>query len=117
MKMFGITNCDTVKRARAWFSSQGIACDFHDYKSSGIDRVHLEKWCRQLGWEKVINRAGMTFRKLPESKKADLNQAKAIMLMLERPGMIKRPIVEFGDRCCAGFSEQAYRDAFGAKGG
>ena len=85
--IFGIRNCDTMKKARAWLEAQGIAHDFHDYKHAGIDRARLEAWCDALGWERVINRAGTTFRKLPDDQKEGLTEAKAIALMLAQPGI------------------------------
>lgn len=115
MKMYGIPNCGTIQKARAWLDGRDIAYTFHDYKKSGIDRERLEKWCQDLGWEKVINRAGMTFRKLPETKKQNLSESAAIALMLAQPGMIKRPIIESGERCIAGFDEAVYAAAFGQR--
>jgi arsenate reductase len=115
MKIFGIPNCGTIKKARAWLDDRDIAYEFHDYKKASIHREHLERWCSQLGWEKVVNRAGMTFRKLPDEKKQNLTEARAIALMLAQPGMIKRPIIESNGRCMAGFDEVAYRAAFGKK--
>lgn len=91
--MYGIKNCDTIKKARAWLEARGVAYAFHDYKSAGIDRARLEGWCREVGWEPLFNRAGTTFRKLPESDKADLTEAKALALMLAHPSLIKRPVL------------------------
>ena len=101
--LYGIPNCDTVKKARTWLTENGVDHAFHDYKKSGIDEARLIKWCAALGWEKVLNRAGTTFKKLPESDKADLDQAKAIALMLDQHSMIKRPIVEHPGGLLLGF--------------
>lgn len=110
--MYGIRNCDTVKKARAWLDARGVAYDFHDYKTAGIDRDRLAGWARELGWEKLLNRAGTTFRKLPDSEKAALDEGKAIALMLAQPSMIKRPLLDLGDRRLLGFSPGAYAEAF-----
>lgn len=113
--LFGIKNCDTMKKARAWLDSHGVAYAFHDYKTAGIDRAHLERWVRQAGWEIVLNRAGTTFRKLDAADKADLDQEKAIALMLAQPSMIKRPVMEFarGKKILVGFKPELYTEAFG----
>jgi arsenate reductase (glutaredoxin) len=94
--VYGIHNCDTVKKARVWLGAKGIAYSFHDYKKSGVDPTKLTAWCEAEGWETVLNRAGTTFKKLPDADKTGLDQAKAIALMLAQPSMIKRPIVELG---------------------
>jgi arsenate reductase len=111
--MYGIKNCDTVKKARAWLDGQGVAYEFHDYKTEGADAKKLEAWCKEFGWESVLNRAGTTFRKLPEADKADLDAAKAIKLMLAQPSMIKRPLVDLGGKRLLGFKDEAYAAAFG----
>jgi arsenate reductase len=108
MILYGIRNCDTVKKARAWLGARGIAYDFHDYKTAGIDAARLRGWSRELGWEKLLNRAGTTFRALPEADKADLDEAKAIALMLASPSMIKRPVLDLGDKRLVGFSADAW---------
>ncbi|MBE9606114.1 ArsC family reductase [Acetobacteraceae bacterium H6797] len=115
--MFGIKNCDTVKKARTWLEGRGIAYTFHDYKSQGITRAHLAAWCQEFGWEKVLNRAGTTFKKLPEADRENLTEAKAIALMLANPSMIKRPMLELsgpqpGAPRLLGFTPQAYEAAF-----
>src|SRR5437870_5302556 len=94
--MYGIKNCDTIKKARAWLEAKKIDYAFHDYKTESIDRARLAKWCEELGWETVLNRAGTTFRKLPEAQTRNLDKAKAIALMLEQPSMIKRPMLDLG---------------------
>ncbi|HYC98732.1 arsenate reductase [Brevundimonas sp.] len=110
--MFGIPNCDTVKKARVWLDRHGVAYAFHDYKKAGIDRARLEGWVAAHGWEVVLNRAGTTFRALPEADKAALDADKAIGLMLAQPSMIKRPVLDLGDRTLVGFKPEAYAAAF-----
>src|ERR1700746_872631 len=101
--IFGIRNCDTMKKAFSWLDAHGIAYEFHDYRKSGVTRANLVRWCREAGWETVLNRAGTTFRKLPEADRQDLDQEKAIALMAANPSMIKRPVVERGGRIEIGF--------------
>jgi arsenate reductase (glutaredoxin) len=110
--IYGIKNCDTMKKARAWLEGHGVEYVFHDYKAAGIDRSHLEKWTKKAGWETLLNRAGTTFRKLPDADKADLNEQKAIALMLEQPSMIKRPVLELGGgQILVGFRPEFYEEA------
>ena len=109
--LFGIKACDTMKKARTWLDEQGIPYAFHDYKAAGIDREHLQRWCAEHGWQTVLNRAGTTFRKLDDSQKADLDEARAIELMLAQPSMIKRPVLELGDRTLVGFKPELYNAA------
>ncbi|GFE84754.1 arsenate reductase [Steroidobacter agaridevorans] len=111
--IYGIKACDTMKKARTWLDEHGVKYQFHDYKVSGIDREHLEAWCKKAGWETILNRAGTTFRKLSDDQKADLNERKAIALMLEQPSMIKRPVLEKGARLLVGFKPAEYQAAFG----
>jgi arsenate reductase (glutaredoxin) len=111
--LYGIPNCDTVKKARTWLDARGIGYAFHDYKKSGADAAKLGAWCEVLGWEIVLNRAGTTFRKLPDADKSALDQTKAIALMLAQPSMIKRPIVEHPDGLLAGFKDADWAAAFG----
>jgi arsenate reductase (glutaredoxin) len=110
--VYGIPNCDTVKKARVWLDGRGLTYAFHDYKKAGANAAQLARWCDALGWEKVINRAGTTFRKLPDSDKADLDQVKAITLMMAQPGMIKRPIVEHPSGLLLGFKDAEWAAAF-----
>ena len=110
--LYGIPNCDTVKKARAWLDAKGITYVFHDYKKAGITADKLAHWCGVGGWETVLNRAGTTFKKLPEAAKADLDQANAIALMVEQPSMIKRPIVEHGGGLLVGFKEAQWQAVF-----
>lgn len=111
--VFGIRNCDTVKKARAWLDAEGVAYDFHDYKTAGIDRTRLEGWVARMGWEVLLNRAGTTFRKLPDADKYALDAAKAVALMVAQPSMIKRPVVERSDGLLVGFKPDAWKAAFG----
>jgi arsenate reductase len=106
--IYGIKNCDTMKKARAWLGEHGIAYQFHDYKEAGIDRERLESWMRRVGWEILLNRAGTTFRKLPDAAKVNLDERKALALMLAQPSMIKRPVLEHGKTLTVGFSPEKY---------
>ncbi len=106
--LYGIPNCDTVKKARVWLDQHGVTFVFHDYKKAGIDRLRLETWVAEHGWETVLNRAGTTFRALPDADKADLDAGKAIALMLAQPSMIKRPVLDLGDRTLVGFKPDLY---------
>jgi arsenate reductase (glutaredoxin) len=106
--LFGIKNCDTMKKARDWLDRRGIAYTFHDYKTSGIDRKHLEHWCQHAGWQVLLNRAGTTFRNLPDADRDDLTEPKAISLMLKQPSMIKRPVLEIGNTIVVGFKPDIY---------
>lgn len=106
--LYGIRNCDTMKKARAWLDTRGVAYTFHDYKLAGIDRGRLERWCEACGWETLCNRAGTTFRKLPDTDKAGLDGARAVNLMLAHPSLIKRPVLEIGARVIVGFSPESY---------
>ncbi|PZU89867.1 MAG: ArsC family reductase [Chelatococcus sp.] len=111
--IYGIKNCDTMKKARAWLEGHGVAYAFHDYKASGIDRASLEGWVKEHGWETVLNRAGTTFRGLPDGDKQGIDADKAIRLMLAQPGMIKRPVLDLGGRTLVGFKPEIYAAAFG----
>lgn len=109
--IYGIKNCDTMKKARAWLDAHGVAHAFHDYKASGIDEATLRGWVGEFGWETVLNRAGTTFRALPDAAKGDLDAAKAIALMLAQPAMIKRPVLDLGHRRLVGFKPEVYEAA------
>jgi transcriptional regulator, Spx/MgsR family len=111
--IYGIKACDTMKKARAWLDGHGVAYDFHDYKAAGIDQDRLEGWVRAVGWETLLNRSGTTFRKLPDQDKADIDEQKAIELMLAQPSMIKRPVLETGGELLVGFKPERYEAAFG----
>ena len=115
LKVYGIPNCDTVRKARAWLESRGVAYDFHDYKKQGVDRDLLEAWVSEHGWETVLNRAGTTFRKLDPKLTRDLDAGRAIALMLEHPSSIRRPIVVDGGRTLVGFEPGAFAAAFAAR--
>jgi arsenate reductase len=110
--LYGIPNCDTVRKARTWLDQHGVTYAFHDYKKAGIDRARLEGWVADHGWETVLNRAGTTFRALPETDRADLDAHKAVTLMLAQPSMIKRPVLDLGDRTLVGFKPDLYAAAF-----
>ena len=109
--LYGIKACDTMKKARTWLDEHGVNYAFHDYKINAIDAASLQKWCDEHGWDKVLNRAGTTFRKLDEADKQDLDQAKAIALMLAQPSMIKRPVLDLGERTLLGFKPELYAQA------
>ena len=111
--LYGIPNCDTVKKARSWLDAKGIAYAFHDYKKAGADVAKLATYCDAKGWETILNRAGTTFKKLPDEDKADLTQAKAIELMMGQPSMIKRPVVEYPGGLLVGFKLPEWEAAFG----
>ena len=104
----GIKNCDTMKKARAWLEAEGIAHAFHDYKTAGITAAMLQSWVQKAGWEALLNRAGTTFRKLPEDQKQGLDEARAVALMLAQPSMIKRPVLTHGDKVIIGFDAARY---------
>ena len=113
ISLYGIKNCDTMKKARAWLDKHGVAYDFHDYKSRGIDKLRLEIWAKKAGWETLLNRAGTTFKKLPDEDKDGITEAKAIKLMLAQPSMIKRPVLELArGKLLVGFNPEAYEEAF-----
>ncbi len=112
-RLYGIPNCDTVKKARTWLDAQAIPYVFHDYKKAGVDADVLARAIDRLGWEKVLNRAGTTFRKLPEDERADLDAAKASAIMQAHSSTIKRPLLVAGDTIEAGFSADRYAAIFG----
>ena len=110
--IYGIKACETMKKARAWLDGHGIAYRFHDYKAEGIDEASLKRWVEALGWETVLNRAGTTFRALPDADKQDLDAKKAIALMLAQPSMIKRPMLDRDGALTAGFKPDIYETLF-----
>lgn len=112
--IYGIKNCDTMKKARAWLGERGIVYAFHDYKTAGIERGVLEGWAREVGWETLLNRAGTTFRALPDADKQGLGEKKAIALMLAQPSLIKRPVLDVGGKLLVGFKSEIYEKTFGA---
>ncbi|PZQ55187.1 MAG: ArsC family reductase [Phenylobacterium zucineum] len=107
-RLYGIKNCDTMKKAWTWLDQHGVAYDFHDYKKVGIDRATLEGWVKRLGWEVLLNRAGTTFKKLPDADKTGIDAAKAVDLMLAQPSMIKRPVLAIGEDLYIGFKPETY---------
>jgi arsenate reductase len=112
--IYGIKNCDTMKKARAWLDKQGVGYQFHDYKAGGIGKDRLEGWAKKAGWETLLNRAGTTFKKLPDKDKEGLNEVKAIKLMLAQPSMIKRPVLELPrGKLLVGFKPEEYAKALG----
>ncbi len=110
--IYGIKNCDTMKKARTWLDDHGVAYAFHDYKAEGIDKASLERWSKEVGWEILLNRAGTTFRKLPDAQRENVTEKKAIALMLEQPSMIKRPVLDIGGKLLVGFKPDAYAKQF-----
>jgi arsenate reductase len=112
--LYGIKNCDTMKKARAWLDARGVQYAFHDYKTNGIEKPRLARWCDEVGWETLLNRAGTTFRKLPDASKAELDRSAALELMLAQPSLIKRPVLEVGGRVIVGFAPSVYEPLFGA---
>ncbi|MET0874490.1 MAG: ArsC family reductase [Pseudolabrys sp.] len=112
--IYGIKNCDTMKKARAWLDKHGVAYAFHDYKTAGIERAQLEEWSKKIGWETLLNRAGTTFKKLPDRDQDGITQAKALALMLKQPSMIKRPVLEAGrGKLLVGFKPEQYAATLG----
>lgn len=110
--LYGIKNCDTMKKAKAWLDARGIAHDLHDYKKQGIDAANVTRWVEALGWQAVLNRSGTTFRALAEADKQDIDAKKAIALMLAQPSMIKRPILDRDGVLTAGFKPDIYETLF-----
>ena len=106
--LYGIKNCDTMKKARAWLDKARVDYAFHDYKTAGIDKERLERWSKKVGWETLINKAGTTFKKLPEKEREGVTEKKAIELMLAQPSMIKRPVLEAGGKLLVGFKPEDY---------
>lgn len=106
--LYGIPNCDTMKKARAWLQAHDVTYEFHDYKKAGVDRDKLGGWAREVGWESLLNRSGTTFRKLPDEAKRGLDERKALKLMIEQPSLIKRPVLEHGQTLVVGFSPEKY---------
>jgi arsenate reductase len=110
--LYGIKNCDTMKKARNWLDGHDVAYTFHDYKASGIDKAHLLRWSKAVGWETLLNRAGTTFRKLDDAAKQGLTETRAIALMLEQPSMIKRPVLDLDGTITVGFKPEIYAQQF-----
>ena len=114
MILYGIPNCDTVKKARKWLDAKGVAYTFHDYKKAGVDEAALSDWVDEAGWEALLNKRGTTFRALSDDDKADIDAAKAIRLRVANPSLIKRPVVAGAGKLLIGFSEADYAARFGA---
>src|ERR1700759_3076612 len=112
---YGIKNGDTMKKARAWLDSHGVAYDFHDYKTAGIGKDKLKQWSDEVGWEILLNRAGTTFRELPAADKEGFNEKKALALMVPQPSMIKRPVLDLGKKRRVGFKPEIYAKEVKAK--
>ncbi len=112
IRLFGIPNCETMKKARRWLEERGIAYDFHDYKKQGLDETQLRTWVAELGWERLINRQGMMWRKLPVEVREGLDEAGAIRVMLATPSIIRRPLLDTGKARHLGFSKAAYAEIF-----
>lgn len=113
--IYGIKNCDTMKKAFAFLDKAKADYAFHDYKKSGVDRALLERWSKKTGWETLLNRAGTTFRKLAENDKNGLTERKAVTLMLDQPSMVKRPVLDVGGKLLVGFKPDLYERAFGRR--
>lgn len=112
VKLYGIPNCDTMKKARRWLDEHGIAYQFHDYKKVGVDEKLLRQWVDRVGWEALLNRRGIMWRRLDDSVKAEINEENAIRVMLETPSIIKRPVLEADKTLNVGFTEEAYSKLF-----
>ena len=110
--MYGIPNCDTVKKARAWLGERGIEYTFHDFRKDGVNPVWLRAWVEEFGWETLVNRKGTTWRKLPEETRENMDEAIALVVMEELPSIIKRPLLDTGTRHVVGFSPDSYRQLF-----
>ncbi len=114
--IYGIKNCDAMKKARAWLDKRGVEYSFHDYKAAGIERARLERWEKKVGWETLLNRAGTTFRKLPDKEKTGLNAGRAVALMLAQSSMIKRPVLDLGaGKLLVGFAPEQYDKALATR--
>ncbi|TPI37028.1 ArsC family reductase [Mesorhizobium sp. B3-1-6] len=109
--MYGITTCETIRKARAWLESHDVPYRFHDYRAEGIEAERLNGWVGRVGWEKLLNKGSTTFRELTEADKAGLDEKKAKKLMLAKPTMIKRPVLEVGERVLVGFKPEVYEEA------
>jgi arsenate reductase len=111
--LYGIPNCDTMKKARTWLADNGVEYDFHDYKKLGIEKKKLVEWIKAVGWETLLNRRGMMWRKVPDDVKASIDEKSAIKLMLETPSIIKRPVLEANGKVTVGFKPETYEELFG----
>ena len=111
--LYGIPNCDTMKKARKWLADNGVEYAFHDYKKLGIEKKRLAEWIKAVGWETLLNRRGMMWRKVPDDVKASIDEKSAITLMLETPSIIKRPVLEAKGKVTVGFTPETYEQLFG----
>jgi len=116
-KIYGIKNCDTMKKAFVWLEANGVAYDFHDYKKAGVPEGRLKAWAKQAGWEALANTRGPTWRKIPEAERADLNEARMLALLAAHTSAIRRPIVEAGATLLVGFDPAEFARAFKAAAG
>lgn len=110
--LYGIKNCDTIRKARRWLDDNGIEYNFHDVRNDGLQRRQLVAWEQALGWEQLLNRRGTTWRKLPENERDAINRTRAIRLMLEQPAIIRRPVLDSGDTLLVGFDPDDWQDLF-----
>ena len=110
--LYGIPNCDIVRKARKWLTANGIEFDFHDFRKDGLDEKQLKRWVKELGWETLLNKRGMMWRKLPDNKKNNIDEKKAIAIMLDEPAIIKRPVLDTGEQRHVGFSDADYKKLF-----
>jgi len=109
IKIYGIPNCDTMKKARKWLENNGVEYEFHDYKKQGVPETNLKKWVKSAGWEVVLNKRGTTWRKLPDDIKDNIDEDSSIQVMLDNPSAIKRPVLEDGKTILVGFKEDEYK--------
>ncbi len=110
--LYGIPNCDTVRKARKWLTANGVEFDFHDFRKDGLDEKQLKRWVKELGWEVLLNKRGMMWRKLPDNKKENIDEKRAIAIMLNEPAIIKRPVLDLGTQRHVGFSDAEYKQLF-----
>lgn len=110
IKVFGIRNCDTMKKAMTWLTENGIAYEFIDYKKAGVAEAHLPDWAARAGWQKLLNTRGLMWKKLSEAERADVDEAKALQLMVQYPALIKRPVLDTGAKLLVGFTPETYAE-------
>ncbi|ASL41207.1 MULTISPECIES: ArsC family reductase [Acetobacter] len=110
--IYGIKSCDTMRKAMKWLEAHSVAYSFHDYKKQGIDTATLKQWAQNVGWEKLLNKAGTTFRKLPDSEKENIDESRALALMVAYPSLIKRPVLDREGEITVGFKPEVYADLF-----
>ena len=110
--MYGIPNCNTIKKARTWLEEHGVEYQFHDYKKAGTDSTQLAEWVKEFGWQSIVSTRGMTWRKLDETIRDNMNETSAVEIMMEKPSIIKRPLLVTGKRKILGFDESAYAQEF-----